>query len=87
LIQALVEREIRRQMSANEIASLALYPERRETESPTAALVFDALEGLRRHRLLDGQGRELRRFHDELPAVGQEVIDLLGVGCAPYGLT
>ncbi len=87
LVQALVEREVRRQMSANEVASLALYPERRASELPTAALVFNALEGLRRHRLLDGQGRELRRFHDELPAAAQEVLDLLGVGRAPYGLT
>jgi transposase len=87
LVQALIEREVRRQMSAREIASLRLYPERRASELPTAALVFNALEGLRRHRLLDGQGRELRRFHDELPAAGQELLDLLGVASAPYGLT
>jgi transposase len=86
LVQALVEREVRRQMAVKEVASLALYPERRARELPTAALVFNSLEGLRRHRLLDGQGQELRRFHDELPAAGQEVLRLLSVGCAPYGL-
>ena len=86
LVQALLEREVRRQMARNGVASLALYPERRASELPTAALVFNALEGLRRHRLLDEQGQELRRFHDELPAAGQEVLGLLGVEGAPYGL-
>lgn len=87
LVQALVEREVRRQMEAREAASLALYPEGRGSESPTAALVFNALEGSRRHRLLDGEGQEVRRFHDTLSGAGQEVLDLLGVEGAPYGLT
>jgi transposase len=86
LVQALIEREVRRQMAARAVASLALYPERRASELPTAALVFNVLEGLRRHRLLDAEGRELRRFHDELPGAGQEVLGLLGVDAAPYGL-
>jgi transposase len=87
LVQALVEREVRRQMVANEVASLALYPERRGSEWPTATLVFNALEGVRRHRLLDGEGQELRRFHDELFTAAEEVLGLLGVEGAPYGLT
>jgi hypothetical protein len=86
LVQALLEREVRRQMEQHEVASLALYPEQRASVCPTAALVFNALEGLRRHRLLDEQGQEWRRFHDELPAAGQEVLRLLGVATTPYGL-
>src|SRR5258708_38117112 len=86
LTAALVEREVRRRMEQEERASLALYPEGRASEAPTAALVFAALEGQRRHRLLDEQGHELRRFHDELPAAAQEVLDLLGVDLAPFGL-
>ena len=38
-------------------------------------------------RLLDEQGQELRRFHDELPAAGQGVLELLGVEGAPYGVS
>jgi transposase len=86
LLQAVLEREVRRQMEASGVASLALYPEGRASALPTAALVFNALEGLRRHRLLDGQGEEWRRFHDELPAAGQEVLRLLGVAGTPYGI-
>ena len=86
LVQALLEREVRRQMAAQQVDSLALYPERRDSAAPTAALVFNALEGLRRHRLLDAQGQEVRRFHDELPEPAQEVLALLDVDTAPYGL-
>src|SRR5271166_3746335 len=71
LVQALLEREVRRQMEEAEVDSLALYPERRHSEAPTAQLVINALEGHRRHRLLDEQGRELRRFHDELSPAAQ----------------
>jgi hypothetical protein len=87
LVQALVEREVRQQMGEEKRASLALYPEGRDGEAPTAAVVFSILEGRRRHRLLDEQGDELRRFHDELPQAAQEVLRLLWVDAAPYGLS
>ena len=86
LVQALLEREVRRRMAEEGMGSLALYPEGRPSTAPTAELVLAALEGTRRHRLLDEQGQELRRFLDELPAAGQEVLQLLGVDLAPYGL-
>lgn len=86
LVQALLEREVRRQMEKAEVDSLPLYPERRPSEAPTAQLVINALEGHRRHRLLDEQDHELRRFYDELPDAAQEVLELLGVDGAPYGL-
>jgi len=86
LVEALLEREVRRQMAARQLASLALYPEGRPSEAPTAAVVLGILEGQRRHRLLDEQGQELRRFHDELPAAAEQALRLLGIDCAPYGL-
>jgi transposase len=86
LVQALLEREVRRSMEQEGLASLALYPEGRASEAPTTALVMGVLEGLRRHRLLDEQGQELRRFHDPLPQVAQEVLQLLGVDTSPYGV-
>jgi len=86
LIQALLEREVRRRMAQARVSCLALYPERRHSVAPTAELVLAALEGQRRHRLLDEQGQELRRFHDELPPAAQEVLELLGVDISAYGL-
>jgi transposase len=86
LVGALLEREVRRRMEAEGIGSLKLYPEARACEYPTANVVFGILEGHRRHRLLDEQGVELRRFHDDLPAAAKEVLDLLGLDSAPYGV-
>ena len=87
LVQALLERAVRRRMRAEERKSLALYPEGRPSEGPTAELVLASLEGMRRHRLLDGQGVEVQRFYDELPPAAQEVLALLGVDRAPYGVS
>ncbi len=82
----MVEREIRRQMARRSVTHLALYPDGGPTETPTAAVVFHALEGHRRHRLLDEHGHELRRFHDPLSTAAQETLNLLGVDLAAYGL-
>lgn len=86
LTQALLEREVRQCMAAGKVASLALYPEGRPSGAPTTELVLAALEGQRRHRLLDKEGVELQRFHDELSPAAQEVLALLGIDPAPYGL-
>jgi hypothetical protein len=86
LVQALVEREVRRQMRARGVRRLNLYPEGRARAAPTAGLVFGALEGPRRHRLFDGQGQLLRTVHDEVPEPVQQARELLGVEGAAYGL-
>ena len=87
LVQALVEREVRRQMRRQGVRRLNLYPEGRPSQAPTAGLVFTALARHRRHRLFDGQGQLLRTFHDEVPEPAQQVLGLLGVEGAAYGLT
>jgi transposase len=86
LVQALAEREVRRQMHARGVRRLNLYPEGRASLAPTAGLVFSVLEGHRRHRLLDDQGQVLRTFHDELPQAAGQALELLGVDGAAYGL-
>ena len=85
-MQALVERETRRRMEQEGITSLALYPEQRASSAPTAGLVLGVLEGHRRHRLLDENVVELRRFHDDLSEAAQEPLRLLDVDRAAYGL-
>jgi transposase len=87
LVEALVEREVRKQMVEQGHGGLALYPEGRACEAPTARVVFAILEGQRQHRLLDEQGQELRRFHDALPEAAHDLLRLLGVGTTQYGVT
>jgi transposase len=86
LVGALVEREVRKQMAERQWESLPLYPERRDSTAPTAELVFDLLEGHRRHRLLNAEGVELHRFYDPVPDVAHTVLALLDVNTTAYGL-
>jgi transposase len=87
LVQALLEREVRRQMRRAEIESLPLHPEKRPSAKPTSELVLKALRGHRRHRLLDQQGLEIYRFHDPVSEVAQTVLELLSIDCSAYGLS
>jgi transposase len=85
LTAALLERELRGAMTKGDRDSLPLYPEGRASEAPTACLIFDVLEGHRRHRLLTSDGVELRRFSDPVSAAAQTVLELLNMDTAPYG--
>ena len=56
LIEALLERELRRQMAATRITTLPLYSEGRPCKHPTARRVFDLFDNVQRHTLsLAGQ--------------------------------
>jgi transposase len=87
LVQALMEREVRRLMQQAAIESLPLHPEKRLSRAPTSELVLKALHGYRRHRLIDPQGVEIGRFHDPLSEVAQSVLDLLNIDSSVYGLS
>jgi transposase len=86
LVQALVEREVRRQMRLRGQRRLNLYPEGRASRAPTTELVFAALEGHRRHRLLDRSGQVLQTYHDEMAEAAGQALELLGIAGTAYGL-
>lgn len=86
LLWALIEREIRVQMKRRKITNLPLYPELRDCLAPTTDGIFQALQGLRRHRLLDANQRVLKTFYDELSPVAQQCLELLDVRLSHYGL-
>jgi transposase len=86
LVAALAEREVRRQMRRQHVSSLAVYPEGRPNEAPTWSVMLNVLENRRRHRLLDTEGQELLRRFDPLTDAAQELLRLLGVNRAAYGI-
>jgi transposase len=86
VIQALLEREVRRRMEQREIASMPLYPEKRHSEAPTAELLIGMLQGHRRYQLLDEQGQVMYTFHDPLPESASMVLEFLCVNRSAYGL-
>ena len=83
LVQALIEREIRRAMAAGPADALPLYPEDRACRAPTAARVLEIFSGLARHRLIE-DGQTVRTFQPELSALQHEVLGLLGISPVVY---
>lgn len=85
LVGSLIEREIRRGMKAEKIASLPLYPEGRPCKAPTANRIFDVFGDVRRHRLVGGaNGSVHKHFYDELTTLQRTVLRLLGQSPAAY---
>jgi transposase len=84
LVEALVEREVRQSMRAQEIASLPLYPEGRPCKAPTANRIFEVFHDLRRHRLLGPTGTVHKIFYDDLTPLQRTILQLLGQSPATY---
>jgi transposase len=83
LLDALIERQLRRAMQAAKLPSLPLYPEERRCKAPTTDRVFDVLRDLRRHRLVR-RGVVVQTFQPELSELQRQLLDLLGVPLSAY---
>jgi len=83
LVQALIERELRRAMQKQGIPNLPLYPEERSTSRPTAEQILRLFSLLERHQFqIDGDN--IHRFEPQLTELQSEVLRLLGVPETAY---
>ncbi|HWT82190.1 MAG TPA: IS1634 family transposase, partial [Candidatus Methylomirabilis sp.] len=78
LVEALLERELRRAMERKGIESLPLYPESRACRRPTARKVIDLYEDVQRHSLRSGK-RPPEVFSTELTRLQRRILRLLGM--------
>jgi transposase len=78
LVEALLERELRRAMEGVGIESLALYPEGRACRRPTARRVIDVFEDVQRHELTEGKCPVVV-FSTELTRLQRKILRLLGM--------
>ncbi len=78
LVEALLERELRRAMGRQGIASLPIYPEARECRRPTARKVIDLFEDVQRHELSTG-GRPAEIFTTRLSRLQRRILRLLNM--------
>lgn len=98
LVQALLERELRRALQRaaaeagpklrHEAGSIDLYPEGRRTKRPTARRTIDALEPLRRYELSRSDApadQEPLLLFDDLTPTQQRLLSLLGMNSETYG--
>jgi hypothetical protein len=83
LVNALIEREIRRGMKVHEIGSLPLYPEERLCRAPTTDRLLDLFGDLKRDQLFDGKNL-VQVFQPTLSDIQKEVLKLLGVSPSAY---
>lgn len=85
LVQALIERELRRAMQQHGVEELPLYPEERCTRRPTAEQIF-RLFGLTQRHYLQHDGQDVFTFEPELTDLQRQVLMLLGVPDDVYGV-
>jgi transposase len=78
LVQALIERELRRAMSREGIQELPLYPEERCSRRPTAEQVLRLFSLVQRHALVAGD-LIVKIFEPELTDLQRQVLRLLSV--------
>jgi transposase len=78
LIQALLERELRKQLAERGGPPLKLYPEDRDAPHPTTSQLFKTFDRLSTYRLTQAGG-PCEEIHDELNATQREVLSLLNI--------
>jgi transposase len=83
LVQALLERELRRAMAAAGLDQLPLYPEARACRAPTAERVLEVFASLQRHDLWAGHKR-VQSFQPQLDALQAQLVSLLGMRPADF---
>ena len=78
LVEALIEREVRKGMERKGLQSIPLYPEGRPCPAPTTDKILEAFEDLRDDRLM--KGREVVQvFSPELTEQQRELLELADV--------
>jgi transposase len=78
LTESLLERELRRAMEREAIASLPLYPEGRKCRRPTARRLIDLFDDVQRHTLQVGR-RPPVVFTTQLSQLQRRLLRLLGM--------
>lgn len=78
LVEALLERELRRAMARSELESLPLYPEGRACRRPTARRVIDLFEEVQHHEL-SAAGQPPVSFTTDLSPLQRKILRLLGM--------
>lgn len=84
MVQALLERELRRAMAAQDIQSLPLYPEGRACARPTTRRVLDVFEPIARHTISTVGSDDSEVFTTELAPIHRMILDLLGMTTTDY---
>jgi transposase len=83
LVQALIEREIRRAMKQRRVKDLPIYPEERSCGRPTTEQIL-RLFTLCQRDVLTRKGKVVQVFEAELSGLQHQILDLLGLPKGAY---
>ncbi|MCP3913972.1 MAG: IS1634 family transposase [bacterium] len=83
MLQALIERELRRAMAREKVESLPIYPEERHSPQPTGSQVL-RLFGLAQRHVLQLDDHDVHAFEHEPTDLQSRVLALLGVPESAY---
>jgi transposase len=83
LVQSVIEREIRLNMKKAGLESIPIYPEKRQSASPTTDKVLNLFNNIQRHHLTDN-GVLVKTFNPKLNEVQAFVLDLLKIPQSVY---
>jgi transposase len=82
----LIERELRQAMAREQLPELALYPEHRACQQPTAARTLQLFAGLTRHQLTHHH-QPIQTFQPQLTPLQTQLLDLLNLPPTTYTTT
>jgi transposase len=78
ILQAVIERQIRKMMKQYEIDALPIYPEDRLAVHPTTTKILSLFEGVSTYTIKRGE-RSSEKYRDELTSIQVKVLSLLGL--------
>jgi transposase len=84
LVEALLERELRRAMQRDGIKSLPMYPESRPCRRPTARRLIDLFRNVQRHTLTTNKNR-CTVFVTDLCTLQRKILKLFRLPATTYG--
>jgi len=78
LVQALIEREVRKAMKQEEIEKIFIYPEERPATAPTTSIILDRFENVSVYHLHEDD-IVIEKYKDELTMIQKEILRLLDI--------
>ncbi len=78
ILQAVIERDVRRNMRASNIDALSIYPEHRLAYHPTTAKIFERFQDMSNYRVVEGN-QVIKVYRDEITDLHKEILALLGM--------
>lgn len=85
LVQALIEREVRKSMKQEDIEKIFIYPEDRPAIAPTTSVILDRFESVSVYHLIKDESI-IEKFKDELTETQETILSLLNIQPEKYWL-